>query len=85
MLILRLKYNAWIETAKNVESSKSKVSRCENGDGESRRVFNEIEIDEPLTWNGTRRIVSRERRAKRKKTEEKINQTTDWGEEEGKR
>lgn len=49
-----------------------------------RRVLNEIEIDEPLTWDGTRRIVSRERRAKRKRTEEKkINHTTDKEGEEG--
>lgn len=43
----------------------------DNGGGGSRRVLNEIEIDEPLTWNRARRIVSRERRAKRKGTEEK--------------
>lgn len=55
-----------------------------NGGGGSRRVLNEIEIDEPLTWNGTRRIVSRERRAKRKRMEEKkINQATDKREGRG--
>ena len=61
-----------METAKNVESSKSIAMRDNEGGG-SRRVLNEIEIDEPLyTWNGTLHRLSRTTRQKKKNRRKKI-------------